>query len=441
MGRLGLIFVLLLAAWHANIEAAPIHSEADSANLGEASKQARENIPEPKEPENPTPSQAAAKTSVDASKRKVEQALAAVNGGSVPNSVRTPVVNVAKPAGVDNIQDPYDAQPDTVKPPTIPTPDSYVFNEPTLVKPPPEKYINRNLKPGDEGYFHQQAEDPIMTATHTLHHIEVKLQKNRDIRYNEARGAHNVYLAAQSGAAATADMANAVKEQQESDFSEIEQHMRQVKEKIAEVQGRNNPAHAKLNLQLERLKRKKAETEARAKTLGEAVDKAINKAGEIMGRARAVAAEQMDPHMELEHAIVANAKAQMALEEHDKQTKLENQQERSDQKKRDYFSKVDEQSTAAYQKLKDDSVANEDKFREHMHQQEIQEAKRVMAQVERVGTVMTTQDIEKVPSFDKSPRDAEPRPSSTKGSSRSSAEQLVADAKAKANAVGANTGD
>merc|ERR1711981_1412708 len=118
-----------------------------------------------------------------------------------------------------------------------------IDREPLLTKPPPPEFINRDKRPGDDGYLAQNAEQAIHTAEHTLHKIDVKLQSDRDLKYEAARGAHNELLAAQQGSAATADMANAVRTQQEEDLAIVEKKMRQIKNEMVEHAGVNNKEH------------------------------------------------------------------------------------------------------------------------------------------------------------------------------------------------------
>merc|ERR1711871_90027 len=247
--------------------------------------------------------------------------------------------------------------------------------EPTLVKPPPEEYINRNLRPGHKHYMRQQAEKAIYTADHELHHIDVDLQKTRDHLYTVARGAKNELLAAEDGSFATAQMAT------------VEKHIQNIKSQMIDVQGEDNKAHAKLQLELERQKRKHTELLAQAKTMGEAVDQAITKAGEIEGRARANYHANMDPNMELEHAIIEAAKAKMALAQHDKEVALENKQEQTDKKKEKYFNKVEEKGQEAMQKIKDTFEEQKAAQEEADHKAEVESAKAVEKEAATVGTI------------------------------------------------------
>jgi len=277
--------------------------------------------------------------------------------------------------------------PSTVSVPSIQDPANLVDQEPTLVKPPPEEYINRDLRPGHKRYIAQQAERAIYTADHELHHIDVKLQKNRDHLYTVARGAKNELVAAEDGSFATAQMANAVRAQQEMDMATVEKHIQNIKSQMIDVQGEDNKAHAKLQLELERQKRKHTELLAQAKTMGEAVDQAITKAGEIEGRARANYHANMDPNMELEHAIIEAAKAKMALAQHDKEVALENKQEKTDEKKEDFFNKVEEKGQEAMQKIKDTFEEQKAAQEEADHKAEVESAKAVEKEAATVGTI------------------------------------------------------
>jgi len=280
--------------------------------------------------------------------------------------------------------------------PRTPSMNLDVDNEPLLVKPPPEEYINRNLKPGDDGWRKQQSEKAIYTAEHELHHIDVRLQASRDMKYDHARGASNVLRAAEQGSHATAEMANAVHAQQKNDLAQTMQKIRDIKDEMVDVTGSDNKAHAKLQLRLERQKRKYAELLASAKVTNEAVEAAINKAGEIEGRARAQYHASMDPNMKLENAIIEAAKAKMALEEHDKNVHLENQREKSDEKKKEYFAKVDQQGQDAMAKIREQAEGAEAKAEEADYKAQIAQAKAVEAAAPTMGTVPMEQTVDPV---------------------------------------------
>jgi len=400
--------VLLVAGWNANVEALPVHSGSDHAVLGDASTEVQapvdvnagraEVLPKPEVRDAPkTPDTERSKAKVENSMNKVKQALAAVNGGG---SVSLPAPRATRPASVprattpipsadgfvEEQPDPKHAQPMQISTPHIDV-SGMIDREPLLTKPPPPEFINRDKRPGDDGYLAQNAEQAIHTAEHTLHKIDVKLQSDRDLKYEAARGAHNELLAAQQGSAATADMANAVRTQQEEDLAIVEKKMRQIKNEMVEHAGVNNKEHAKLQLQLERQKRKHAEILATAKTMGEAVDSAITKAGEIEGRARANFHANIDPNLELEHAIVAAAKAKMALEEHDKTVRQENRQEASDEKKKVFFNKVEQKGQEAIAKIKEDYQKEKDEAEEADYKQEKEAADKEAQTAATVGTI------------------------------------------------------
>merc|ERR1712178_280482 len=179
------------------------------------------------------------------------------------------------------------------------------------------------------------------------------------------------------GSFATAQMANAVRAQQEMDMATVEKHIQNIKSQMIDVQGEDNKAHAKLQLELERQKRKHAELLAQAKTMGEAVDQAITKAGEIEGRARANYHASMDPNMELEHAIIEAAKAKMALAQHDKEVQVEDTQMKSDKKKEEFFEDVEEKGQEAMEKIKEQFEDQSKAAEEEDHQRQIEQAKKV----------------------------------------------------------------
>jgi hypothetical protein len=416
--------VLLVAAWHANVEAMPIAADTDSAPLGEAVKQpleepiVRKEIP-PAPPNKDAPDTAATQyqaAKVENAKNQVKAALAAVHGdtsdrsgggapptgafpdtSTKPASVSVPGAPAAPDASAfDSRVDPANAQPLSVPVPSIANPESLVDHEPMLVKPPPEEYINRNLKPGDNGYMKQQSERAIYTAAHEIHHIDVKLQSHRDRLYDAARGSKNVYLAARAGSHATAEMANAVRSQLENDLAFSEKKIDEIKmEMVADET--DNAQHAKLQLKLERAKRKHAELLARAKTMGEAVDSAITKAGEIEGRARAQFHSDMDPNMELEHAIIEAAKAKMALDEHDKMTEQQNKDDAEDKKKKAYYLKVQEQGQETLAKIKANGEEARDAAEEAAYKANMEASKKAMQMAETVGTINAPSEAEMAP--------------------------------------------
>lgn len=242
----------------------------------------------------------------------------------------------------------------------------------------------------------QQTEKAIYTADHEIHHINVRLQKHRDHKYSIARGAKNELLAAQDGSFATAQMANAVRSQQEMDMATVEKHIQNIKGQMIDVQGEDNKAHAKLQLELERQKRKHTELLAQAKTMGEAVDQAITKAGEIEGRARANFHANMDPNMELEHAVIEAAKAKMALAQHDQEVAVETKQEKSDDKKEVFFNKVEEKGQEAMQKIKDTFEEQKDAQEEADHKAEVDSAAAVEKEAATVGTIPAPKVVDPV---------------------------------------------
>lgn len=102
---------------------------------------------------------------------------------------------------------------------------------------------------------------------------------------------------------------------------------------------------------------------------------------------------------------------------------------------------MDEQSKAAYEKLKEHSIAVEEKAKELQHQQDIEEAKRVMSQVEKVGTVPVQGDFQKVEPTPRAKTEAVPREfqqSASRGGAKTFAEASVERARADARAAGVN---
>jgi len=400
----GAIIFFLVIGWNANVEALPVHQASDHSVLGDASTDGQESlrsevVPKPEVKDAPkTPETEASKVRVANSMDKVKKALAAVNGGAPVSLPSPPRARASRPQAspttvfpsadgyVEEQQDPKNARPLQVSTPHIDV-NGMIHHEPTFKKPPPPEFINRDKRPGDDGYIAQNAEQAIHTADHTLHKIDVQLQKDRDLKYEVARGAHNELLAAQQGSAATADMANAVRLQQEEDLALVEKKIRQIKNEMLDHAGSNNKEHAKLQLQLERQKRRHAELLASAKTMGEAVESAITKAGEIEGRARANFHANIDPNLELEHAIVDAAKAKMALEEHDKRVRQENQQAASDKKKEEFFDKVEEKGQEAIAKIKEDYEKQKDAAEEADYKQEKEAAEKEAQQAATVGTI------------------------------------------------------
>merc|ERR1711990_435017 len=317
----GLCLVLLIAAWSANVEALPV--QGDTVQLGAGA-----------EVEAPVGGQVAAD---EAAVKEAEKEVAAdasasavkpIEMGSSASIGTKPVDTNAIASGM-RITTPETRDFTAVRTPAI-DPNEHLYVEPTYKKPPPQEHINRNLKPGDPMYPRQQAETPIFTYNHQMHHIHTSLQAGRDHAYATARGANNVLLAAEDGSKATADMAYRARAEQEE-----------------------NQEHAKLQLALERAKRQHAKQLAEANTMGAAVDKMIAKAGAIEGNARAAFDQLKDPTMELEGAIVAAAKAKMALEAHDRQVARDNARDAADAKNKAVFEAADAKGQAAVEAIKE----------------------------------------------------------------------------------------
>merc|ERR1711998_529167 len=406
MARVGntmpLLLVLLLAAWHVDVEALPLHAGAEGGHhLGEAVAQDPVDAPiirpevQPVEVEDApqTPEMVGQKVRVENSMEKVKEALAAVNGGEPSTTSTTSTTDIPDesttsfPSASGFVDSQESTNPAQVSVPRIQDPNELVDHEPLLVKPPPPEFINRDLRPGHKRYIIQNSEDAILTADHAIHKIDMTLQQKRDHLYYVARGAKNELVAAQEGSHATAEMANAVRLQQETDMATVEKQIQNIKGHMIDARGVDNKEHAKLQLQLERAKRKHAELLAQAKTMGEAVDQAITKAGEIEGRARANYHANMDPNMELEHAIIEAAKAKMALAQHDKEVAVENTQEKTDEKKEEFFDKVEEKGREAMDTIKEQYEDQAKKAEEEDYQREIEQAKRVEQMAASVGTI------------------------------------------------------
>jgi len=407
--RSAAVMLLIALAWNADVEALPIHQDTGGADLGapgdpvvkvDTSMARSEVVPKAEIKDAPkTAATAGAAAAASASMAKVKEALAQVHGvdpSRAPSSTRSSSLSSASsytpPPSTDFPS--ADGAPGTrqsTEPMTLSTPsmsvERHLFPEKTFVKPPPEEFINRDKKPGDAGYIKQNAERAIYTAEHELHHIDVRLQRDRDAAYDHARGSHNVLVAAQAGSVATAEMANAVREEQENGLATLEQKIQNVKVSMIDHAGVNNKQHAKLQLELERLKRKHAELLATTETMGAAVDSAITKAGEIEGRARAAYNSNMDPNMELEHAVVAAARAKMALEEHDKTVALENGIAREDEKKKVFFNKVEEKGLQAVKNIEENYQGQQAQMEEEDYKKNMEAAKRVEEQAKTSGTV------------------------------------------------------
>jgi len=340
----GLCLVLLIAAWSANVEALPV--QGDTVQLGAGA-----------EVEAPVGGQVAAD---EAAVKEAEKEVAAdasasavkpIEMGSSASIGTKPVDTNAIASGM-RITTPETRDFTAVRTPAI-DPNEHLYVEPTYKKPPPQEHINRNLKPGDPMYPRQQAETPIFTYNHQMHHIHTSLQAGRDHAYATARGANNVLLAAEDGSKATADMAYRARAEQEENLAVSEAKIDKIKLEIADVSGEDNKEHAKLQLALERAKRQHAKQLAEANTMGAAVDKMIAKAGAIEGNARAAFDQLKDPTMELEGAIVAAAKAKMALEAHDRQVARDNARDAADAKNKAVFEAADAKGQAAVEAIKE----------------------------------------------------------------------------------------
>jgi len=385
------LLVVLIVAWNANVEALPVH-HSEHANLGDAAEVAQVPQPIPKVGPPIAPQSAAiarADADAEAAQLKVDQARAAVDGPPVEQEPvpRSPALPKADSPPGDDPNGVENAKPVTVGAPEV-DPNSLELNpEETYVKPPQPEFINRFLNPGDRGFVAQQTERPIHTADHEIHNINIKLQQQRDHKYYVARGSKDVLMAAEKGSHATAEMANAVREQEEQDVALSEAKVRNIKAEILEHQGTNNKEHAKLQLKLVHEEQKHTKLLATAKTMGQAVNTAIDKAGDIEGRARAQYHQDMDPQMELSEAIVDAARAKMALEEHDKQVEQENQQARADKKNREYFKKVQRDGEQAMAAIREQGDAYRSKQEDKDYKEDIKASDAAQKESMRVGTV------------------------------------------------------
>jgi len=382
--------LVLAVAWNANVEALPVH-HSEHANLGDAAEMAQVPAPIPVRAPIPnapvTPALQRADANAANAQLKVDQARAAANAVDGPPPQPPQPVQAARfdtdPKAVEN------AQPTTVATPEMEALD--MNPEEVYVKPPAPEFINRNLNPGDDGFVKQQAEEPIHTADHEIHRINLKLQKARDLKYYVARGSKDVLTAAEKGSHATADMANAVREQEEQDVAASEAKIRDIKSDILSHQGSNNKEHAKLQLKLVHEEQKHAKLLSTAKTMGEAVNTAIDKAGDIEGRARAQYHQDMDPQMQLSEAIVDAARAKMALEEHDKQVAEQNRQTREDKKKKDYFKKVQRDGERALVAIEDNADQKRNQQEDKDYMADIKAANDAQQAAVNVGTMRPPQ--------------------------------------------------
>merc|ERR1712167_400550 len=312
-----------------------------------------------------------AKAKADAGKQQVDKMLARYAETTKSASQPLPSVSPITPISVGAVKK-FDAssvhaQKDTTAAPKVSVDNmnanTHIYKEPVYTKPTGKEYLNRELKPGHPRYAHQMSEKPIYTYNHEMHHMNVGLQRQRDHAYRRARGAKNVLTAANQGAQATADMAFKAREEQEANLAESEN-------KIAAIK-----AHAKLQLQLERAKKKHAQQLATAASMGRAVDKMIAKAGEIVGRARADFEMVKDPTTNLEDAIIAAAQAKMALRAHDQEVEAENKRAETDKKNKAIFKKANANAEAGVIAVKE----KQEELNHKANQQDFEVAKQAAA--------------------------------------------------------------
>jgi len=377
--------LLVFVAWNADVEAFPVAGE--SVALGDANAPtdlARVDTPTPEVKGAPqTAETLMAKAKADAGKQQVDKMLARYAETTKSASQPLPSVSPITPISVGAVKK-FDAssvhaQKDTTTAPKVSVDNmnanTHIYKEPVYTKPTGQEYLNRELKPGHPRYAHQMSEKPIYTYNHEMHHMNVGLQRQRDHAYRRARGAKNVLTAANQGAQATADMAFKAREEQEANLAESENKIAAIKVQIAMVAGHDNKAHAKLQLQLERAKKKHAQQLATAASMGRAVDKMIAKAGEIVGRARADFEMVKDPTTNLEDAIIAAAQAKMALKAHDQEVEAENKRAETDKKNKAIFKKANANAEAGVIAVKE----KQEELNHKANQQDFQVAKQAAA--------------------------------------------------------------
>jgi hypothetical protein len=338
------VLVALVAAWHLGASL-PLNEVEDLALLAEDAQIEKA----------ATPAQKAAKKQVNKTKQKVAKALAKVHakGIKAKGSTTVPVASTTAAASTSTGLGLTGTPPANIVPgstavavPSLPSTDKIATKKAPLKTPKGKKNVNRDIPVGKKGYIHQQAETPIKTANHAIHKISSNLVKEREARYDEARGAVELQQASQAAARAAANLASAIRKTAADKAAKADARVTMLKARIAKAKGKEQ---AGLQIKLAKATGKQNALMKKAALAGKAVNQAIAKAASVEGRATAQAVADQDGTTRLEHAIVAAASAKMKLAAFDKETDVANKVAANDKRVKKYWNK---QQTQIHKKIK-----------------------------------------------------------------------------------------
>lgn len=236
------------------------------------------------------------------------------------------------------------------------------------------KFFNRNKKPGDEGWINQQAEVKQPTGQTAIDKIDSKLVQQRAAKYSEAKGATDVYKAATDAAHAAEDMASQVRKEDAKKVSKAAELVDRLQAKLDRLSGKTGrrgskieKRMAKLQLRIAKAKGRLDKREAKAASMGQAVNQLIAKAATIQGRAKERAVDDADGSTKLLQAQLAAAKAQLALKAFEKETKVTNAQKEDDKKMQQHVEKVNEDASKKVADAKEKYAADNSRASDTAH--------------------------------------------------------------------------
>jgi len=258
-------------------------------------------------------------------------------------------------------------------------------------KPEGSKYDGQ-VKVGDKGWLEDQIKKATgQMTTNTKHHkysIHDLLESDEDAKWDNARRKARLVAATEQASQAAANMANAVRAEEAQSVDRCKKREAKMAQKIARARSGNGipcpnameaqsspkrlllddcPSKAatkhqriaKLMLRWARVKGKCAKLLAKAKGMGKAVNTMIKKAARVQGNAEASAKMADEGTSELQRAILAHAKAKMALELFRKQHNYVKQAKRDDKALHKEAEKTAAKFAAQKEKLKDEARKEE----------------------------------------------------------------------------------
>merc|ERR1712196_190458 len=308
----GVLFLsCLVVVWHATVEALPVYEDADVVLLDTEKVKAKT-----------SPAAKRAKAEAKNQKAKVVRMRAALNGHSSVATADKTSLPTSTPSTEDSLN---------VQAPNLARTSSIAKRKAPLNKPSSEEFVNRALTVGSKGFSHQQAERAIRTADHDLYRINKTWGKKRAAKYSAARGAVELKEASAAAAEAAANMAAAVKNSAARKVARVVKKITKLQARMDGV-ARNNGEGCKpgetpatMKVAMAKLVAKKSGLMAQATLAAKAAQAAISKAASVKGAAQANAINKQDGTTRLESAIVANAKAKIALARFDRQNKVKEQ--------------------------------------------------------------------------------------------------------------------